>query len=155
MIGLLIAFALASSACQASPPVPPTRNPLVLASVQYGAPLRTFAGLSVFLPTAESGGFRRRGFIIDGGVGQAGARLSFGPAGILEYFESDVRGVVYRTWGEPRGATAKSTYAGVEIGVMIAYVRLSVGAAHRIAGPSGPPANVVSWSVGAQIPLKR
>ena len=128
-------------------------QPLLLPAVQYGSPMRASGGLAVFLPTAEGGTFRRRGFIVEGDVGQSGAKLSFGPSSILEYMEVDARGVLYRTWGSPLRAATHATYAGAEAGIMIAYVRASVGVAHRVAGPSGPRATILSWNAGLQFPF--
>jgi hypothetical protein len=60
---------------------------------------------------------------------------------------------VTRTGQNPRGAGVKSTYVGVEGGLVLMSVRLSAGVAHRTAGAPGASATIFTWSVGAQIPL--
>lgn len=135
-----------------------SRGVLLLPGGQYGSPLRTSGVLAVYVPTKVEGGFRSRGWIADGGVGQAGARASFGRAAVLEYLETDLRGVVYRTWGTPRGASTRSTYIGAEAGMSIAYARFTAGIARRISGArrasgaSGDGATIVTWGVGVQVP---
>jgi hypothetical protein len=66
----------------------------------------------------------------------------------------DVRAVVTRTWDNPRGASANSTYVGGEIGLFSGW-RVSVGYAKRISGPSTGNDHVITWSVGAEIPWFR
>jgi hypothetical protein len=112
------------------------------------------AGLAVFVPTKVDGGFRTRGFIVEGSAGQGGARGSFGFASYLEYMGLDFRGVFTRTGGSPRGASAASTYIGGEAGLTIAYVRVSAGIGQRIAGPDGDHRTIFAWSAGIQIPIK-
>ena len=130
-------------------------DPLFLPSVQYGAPLRTSAGLAVFIPTSEEGGARRQGFIVEGSLGAGGARGSFGIARFIEYAGVDARAVFTRTWASPREASARSTYAGAQAGLSIAYVRVSAGVEHRLSGPSSPKATILSWTVGVEFPLGR
>jgi hypothetical protein len=50
-------------------------------------------------------------------------------------------------------ADAHASYAGVETGMTIAYVRLSIGASHRLTG-SGAKPNIFTWSAALQIPIK-
>jgi hypothetical protein len=140
------------------PPLPapqpqPDLSLMFLPSVQYGAPMRISAGVSVFIPTAASGGFRRDGYIVEAAAGQSGARLSLGRVGYLEYFGLDARAVFSRTWGSPLRASTDSTYAGVEGGMTIAYVRVSIGVAQRLSGASGQHGTTVTWSAGVHYPL--
>jgi hypothetical protein len=151
---IAIGLSLFSGAVHAQQATPSQdHKPVFLPSVQYGSPLRTSGGLGVFLPTKDEGGFRRRGFIVGGDVGQGGAKASFGAASIVEYLEADARGVIYRTWASPRQATGHATYAGAEAGIMIAYVRVSAGVAHRVGGAEGPHATIFSWNAGLQFPF--
>jgi hypothetical protein len=134
----------------------PASKPLqvmLLPSVQYGAPLKWSGGLAVFLPTAVEGGFRTRGYIVEGSVGQGGARGSFGFVSYLESFGLDGRAVVHRTRSSPRGASSNATYIGVEGGASFAYVRASVGIARRVSGASGSDATIPTWTAGVQIPI--
>lgn len=144
----------AAEARQAPPPTIATRERIVFASAQYGAPLRTSASLALFVanpnPTRHP---RMDGWIVEGGAGQGGVRVSVGTAGFLEYFGIDLRGVVSRTFARPRAADARSTYAGAEAGMTIAYVRLSIGAAHRVSG-SGAKPTILTWGAAVQIPIK-
>lgn len=128
-------------------------NLMLLPSVQYGTPLRISGGLGLLVLTAEKGGFRRDGFLVEGVVGQGGASASFGVARFLEYAGLDVRGVLYRTGLSPRGAAADSTYGGAEVGLTIAYVRLGAGLARRLSGASGTSATVGTWKVSVHVPV--
>jgi hypothetical protein len=143
-----------AEARQSPPPTIVRRERIVFASAQYGAPLRTSASLALFVanpnPTRHP---RMDGWIVEGGAGQGGARVSAGTAGFLEYFGIDLRGVVTRTFARARAADAHAAYAGVEAGMTIAYVRLSIGASHRLTG-SGAKPNIFTWSAALQIPIK-
>ena len=150
-IGLLV-LALPLQA-QNAPGTTQRFEPLLLPGVYYGAPEKISGGLAVFLPTHEEGGFRRRGFIADGRVGQGGATGSFGFASIVEYLELDARGAVHRTWASPRGATPHATYLGGEAGASIAYVRFTLGVAHRVSGLSDADETILTWSAGVHFPI--
>jgi hypothetical protein len=148
-------LALALPLAQAKPaPAPGAPYFLLLPSVSYGAPLRTAANFAVFRsnpnPRQEQ---LIEGWMADAGVGQGGVRVSAGLARYLEYFGLDLRGAITRTFGSPRAATPRATYAGVEGGMTIAYVRFTIGVAHRLGG-SGDKATIFTWSGGVQIPIK-
>ncbi len=147
-----VSFAcFAVTTCLATPAL---AQAILLPTVHYGTPLRVAAGVGVYVPTHEEGGFRGRGFIGDAGVGQGGVRASFGCASFLENFGLDLRGVFTRTWKSPRVAPAESTYAGAEAGVTIGYVHASVGVARRLAGPPGSHATLFTWTAGLHVPIK-
>lgn len=131
----------------------PSDGLLFLPGAQYGTPMQTSAGLAMFVPTSDPSRARRGGFLVEGSAGQGGARVSAGPAAFLEYAGLDTRAVLSRMWTSPRGATPHSTYAGLEAGITIAYVRLSAGVAHRIAGAPGPHATIFTWGAGLQFPF--
>ena len=131
----------------------PDLSPMFLPSVQFEAPGRLTAGLSVFLPTRDEPGSGRDGWIVEARAGQSGGRLAFGRAGYLEYLGLDARAFVGRTWRDPLNASPDSTYVGAEGGLSIAYVRVAVGVAQRVAGPSGSKGTVLTWSAGLQLPL--
>jgi hypothetical protein len=128
---------------------------LLLAGGQYGSPMRISAGLALFVPTGDRYRAITEGFLVEGSAGQGGARISAGLARFLEYLGLDGRAVLSRTWTSPRGAAAHSTYGGLEAGLTIAYVRVSAGVAHRIAGAAGPDATIFTWGAGLQIPFWR
>ena len=128
---------------------------MFLPAVQFEAPARLTAGVSVFFPTKAEPGPRREGWMAEARAGQSGGRVAFGRAGYLEYFGLDTRVFVGRTWGEPLNASPDSTYAGVEGGVTVAYVRVALGVAQRLSGPSGKHGTVITWSAGLHVPLFR
>ena len=133
----------------------PDLSVMFLPAVQFEAPGRITAGLSVFIPTHAEGGERRDGWIVEARAGQSGGRLAFGRQGYLEYFGLDARAFVSRTWKRPLNASTDSTYVGAEGGMTIAYVRVALGIAQRVAGPSGDHRTVLTWSAGVHIPLFR
>jgi hypothetical protein len=152
-VHLLLALALPFA--QAKPaPAPGAPYYLVLPSISYGAPLRTSASVALFRSNPNP---RQEqlidGWIAEGGAGRGGVRFSAGYASFLEYLGLDLRGAVTRTFGSPRSATPRSTYAGVEGGITIAYARFTVGIARRLGG-SGDKAAIFSWTAGVQIPIK-
>lgn len=67
-------------------------------------------------------------------------------------FGIDGRLTLTRTWQEAR-STTKTTYAGLEAGLMVSVVRVSLGLGKRIQGPQTARDLVVAWSVGIQLPL--
>lgn len=127
---------------------------LFLPSVQFGTPLKTSAGLGIFIATKVEGGDRTAGLIVEGSAGQGGVRGSFGRASYIEYMGLDLRGVFQRTGSSPRGASARASYVGAEAGLTIAYVRLSIGVGQRVAGPDGEHRTILTWTAGIQIPIK-
>ena len=152
MTSILIAAMLMRPA----PALPqPDKAIMFLPAVQFEAPSRITAGLSVFFPTKVEPGPRSEGYIVEARAGQRGGRVSFGRVGYLEYLGLDTRVFVGRTWGDPLNASTDSTYAGVEGGMTIAYVRVAVGVARRVSGPSGPHGTVFTWSAGVHLPIFR
>ena len=131
----------------------PDLSLMFLPAVQFEAPGRITAGLSVFIPTSDDPGTGRDGWIVEARAGQSGGRLAFGRAGYLEYLGLDARAFVSRTWRDPLIASPDSTYLGADAGLTIAYVRVALGVAHRMAGPSGRYGTVLTWSAGLQVPL--
>ena len=93
---------------------------------------------------AGSGGFR-----VAGGVG---ALETMGP-GLATGL--DLQLVISRTTDGPRHASSQSTYIGAEGGLVITSVRFSLGFAHRIGGSAAELRNILTWSVGVQIPIGR
>ena len=148
------AILLAAMLMRPAPAQPqPDMSIMFLPAVQFEAPARLTAGLSVFFPTKAEPGFRREGFIVEARAGQSGGRLAFGRVGYLEYLGLDARVFAGRTWGDPLNASTDSTYAGVEGGMTIAYVRVALGVAQRLSGPSGKHGTVLTWSAGVHVPF--
>lgn len=144
-----------AEARQAPPPTLPAPFRIVFAGAQYGTPLKASASLGLFRSQPNPARHPQiDGFIVEAGAGPGGVRASAGLAGFLEFFGLDLRGVVTRTFSQPRGASARSTYGGVEGGLTIYYVRLSAGVAHRLAGPPGDKATIFSWGAAVLIPFK-
>jgi hypothetical protein len=142
----------------------PLDHPVFLVGGHYGAPTRLVgtAGVLIAPPkpfkSGSSPDSSRAGLVVAvrGGTGGYGVAVG-GAALALEgpYLTTGFDGVftLTRTGQAPRGAAAVSTYVGGEAGLVLMSVRLSAGAAHRIAGKSGPKATIFTWSVGVQIPL--
>lgn len=147
-----VAMLTLATSAYAQAPAHKDHGPLFLPGVQYGTPLKLSAGLGVYFETGYDDDFTH-GLIVEGSAGQGGVRASFGLAGFLEYVGLDARAVVHRTFHEPRGASADSTYLGGEAGLTIAYVRASIGVGQRIAGGSGEHGTILTWSVGVHVPL--
>jgi len=126
----------------------------LLLDAAYSKALRPNFGASLFLSDGDvknsEGG---SGLIVGGRVGLGGMQVWGGKA-LLGVVNTDVRGVVTRTWNSPRGASANSTYVGGELGCGQLF-RLSVGYAKRISGPSTDNGHIVTWGVGMEIPVWR
>jgi hypothetical protein len=117
----------------------------------YTQPLEANAGASIFWSrnfSSEGGA----GPVVGGSVGQGGLQASGGLAVLGDTGLMDIRAVVTRTWDDPRGASANSTYVGGEVGWGLG-VRLSVGYAKRAAGPSTDGDHILTWGVGLQLPV--
>lgn len=152
---MMAALLLAALSIAQQPPMhTPHLGPMFLPAVSYGRPQGLSAGLSVFLPTADDGR-QRDGFIVDAAAGRGGARVGFGRATFIEYVGLDARAVAARTFDSPNGASARSTYAGLEAGLTLAYVRVSAGVSRRLSGPAGPRATIFTWTAGLQYPIAR
>ena len=124
-----------------------------LFDANYAKPLRWNVGASLFFSHAFSNE-GRGGPIVGGGVGAGGMQAWGGMALLSDVGGGDVRAVVTRTWDNPRGASADSTYVGGEVGWGWG-LRVSVGYARRISGPSTNSDHIITWSVGAEIPWFR
>ena len=126
----------------------------LLLDATYSKPLRSNFGASLFLSdqnvkNSEGGS----GLIVGGSVGPGGMQV-WGGRAVLGLANTDVRGVVTRTWNSPRGASANSTYVGGEFGCGQGF-RLSLGYAKRVSGPSTGNGHIVTWGVGLEIPIWR
>ena len=123
----------------------------LLLDANYAKPVRWNVGASLFLSNGLSneGG---SGIMVGGSVGAGGMQVWGGKATLGNVGNTDVRAIVARTWDSPRGASANSTYLGGEVGWGLG-VRLSVGYAKRIRGPSTDNDHVITWGIGVDIPV--
>ena len=149
-------LAQAAPAADRDPGEGPTLRFLASGEWHYGVPLRNAAGASLFVATGrgrcEDGICVWPGMRATAHVGAGGWRLGAGPSwGPL--FGAEVLVTATRTWSAPRGASADSTYLGVEGGYQFLFVRPAVGVARRVDGPSGPRRTVVTWSITLRVPL--
>ena len=121
----------------------------------YVKPVRWNVGASLFFSHDDvknsDGG---SGLIVGGSVGAGGMQMWGGKALLGNVGNVDFRAVVSRTWDNPRGASANSTYLGGEVGWGLG-VRLSVGYAKRIRGPSTDDGHILTLGVGLEIPVWR
>ena len=141
-------------AAQGGPP-PARVGPVFMPTVHYGAPLRAAGGIVVFQRLGDTrSGVIGNGLVVEASAGQSGARASAGYLGFEDAMALDARLVLSRTWGSPLHASTDSTYAGIEAGLWIAYVRVGAGIARRLAGPSGAHRTVFTWSAGLQFPIR-
>jgi len=125
----------------------------LLLDANYSKPLRWNVGGSLFFSHDDGRGEGAEGIIVGGSVGAAGMQ-AWGGIAALGAPSIDFRGVVTRTWDNPRVASANSTYVGGEVGWGVG-LRVSVGYAKRISGPSTNGDHIITWSVGAEIPWFR
>jgi len=141
----------------------PEGSPLVLFGGRYSAPTRWTGDVAMLFrlgkprQNGDLGDLQEhRGLEVEASAGVGGARLALGPAfvgkppGGPALFGADLLVGLTRTWNSPRGASTRSSYAGLEGGLTLLMVRLSAGIAHRVAGTEGPDANIFTWSVGVR-----
>jgi hypothetical protein len=122
----------------------------LLLNANYSKLLRWTFGGALFL-SHDLGSEGGVGTIVGGSVGKNGMQI-WGGRKLVGFGGGDFRAVLTRTWDNPRGASANSTYVGGEVGFGGLVGRLSVGYAKRIAGPSTGAGHVVTWGVGMEIP---
>ena len=125
----------------------------LLLEANYAKPVRANVGASLLFSddVSSEGG---SGIIVGGSVGAGGMQVWGGKAALGNVGNTDVRAVVTRTWNNPRGASANSTYVGGEVGWGLG-VRVSVGYANRIRGPSTDDGRIITAGVGLEIPWFR
>jgi hypothetical protein len=158
---LVFAFAAPVSAQSASSSFD---HPVILVGGYYATPTRLSGSAGVLIAPPKpfergsSPDSSRLGLVFKGAAGTGGFSIAGGGAALaLEgpFLTTgfDALVTVTRTGHNPRGAGVKSTYVGVEGGLVLMSVRLSAGVAHRTAGAPEASATIFTWSVGAQIPL--
>ena len=131
---------------------------------QWGAPAGVSGNVGVLFGPASSirpgtsPDSSRRGVLVAGSAGVGGISIAVGGAALAREgrclttgFDGLLR--ITRTTGDPRNAAADTTYAGVEAGLVVMGVRLSVGVSHRIGGSSGSHDTIFTFGGGIQIPF--
>jgi len=150
---IIAAATFSSTHAHAQEPEPKyTISTAFLPVVNYNTPLRWTFGGALFHShrfEKEGGG----GVIAGGTVGQHGMQAWGGLGLMTSAGGGDLRAVVTRTFENPRGgASANSTYVGGEVGWGMG-LRLSLGYAKQIAGPSTGKDHVITWGIGMELPL--
>jgi len=135
----------------------------LLFEAKYANAVRWNGGASVLFSSEnvkKSGG--SSGVIVGGSVGRGGVQVWGGKAALVDFgggvrslLTVDARTVVTRTWNNPLGASANSTYVGGEAGLALLLVRFSVGYAGRVSGPSTGDGHIVMGGIGVEIPWLR
>jgi hypothetical protein len=164
--GIWFSLALLSISVPAFAQGAPARgeHPVLLVGGQYGGPTRLVgtAGVLIAPPRPFTPGSSpdssRAGFVVHAGAGTGGIRVAAGGAALAfegPFLTTGFDGLftLTRTRQAPRGASPDSTYVGAEAGLVIMSVRFSAGVARRAAGPAGPHATIVTWSLGLQLPI--
>ena len=130
--------------------------------LSYGSPERAAAHLGVsfgdHIPGAATEGFAMgSGTIAEAAVGMGGGTLGIGRSVVILTEEksvrvlADLKGLISRTWDEPRAASANSTYLGVEGGLSVAFVRFTLGVSKRLEERTQGDEWLYHWGVGIQV----
>jgi hypothetical protein len=130
--------------------------------LSYGSPERWagHVGLSFGDDVPGSGieGFAfGTGTVLETTVGVGAGSFGIGKSLVLLTEEkhlravADLKGIVTRTWNEPRAASADSTYLGVEGGLSVTFVRFTLGVTKRIEERTRGDEWMYHWGVGIQI----
>lgn len=96
------------------------------------------------------------GRILEASIGAGSAKLGVGKSFLVltemkaVRATADYRLTATRTWAFPRGASAHSTYAGIEGGLSLSVLRISLGVSKRIEQRSTGANWLWNWGVGAQ-----
>lgn len=137
----------------------------LLVGAHYASPARLSASLGVLVTLEGSSASdtvpldNARGPLIAVSIGADAGRLELGYGALasggspLLGFGLDGRLTLQRTWQSARDATPNSTYVGLEAGLMLSLVRVSIGVSQRVAGPAGPKGTLLTWSAGLQLAL--
>ncbi len=159
-----LAVAIPSYAQQTTPPAKPgppvpEKRPLFLAGVRTSGPLEKSATVGLLIPLRPlergtdfgSNLFAFRGVLLEAAGGPEGFevaagwgrryRSARGPA----LFGQDVLATAFRK------TTTDTTYVGGEAGITTFGLRVSVGAATRVAGPLESDRTIFTWGIGFHI----
>ena len=101
------------------------------------------------------------GTVIEAAAGMGAGKLGIGRSMVVLTDDrrlrvlADVQLVGGRTWARARGASPHSTYAGVEGGLSISFVRLSFGLLKRLEDRTAGANLLFTWGAGFQIRIGR
>ena len=133
--------------------------------VSFGTPGRAAGTLGVSfgdaIPGEAEGLAIGTGAQIEASVGRGGAKLGIGRSIVILTEEkaarllADVKAVGIRTFDRARGASPHSTYLGVEGGLSLSVLRLTLGVAKRLETKSVGADVLFTWGVGLQIRIGR
>lgn len=68
---------------------------------------------------------------------------------------ADLKAIVSRSWDEPRSASPNSTYLGVEGGLSVSFVRVTLGVSKRLGDRLSGNEWLFHWGAGIQIRIGR
>lgn len=130
--------------------------------LSFGTPDRATAHLGFSfgdkIPSGADEGFAMgTGPVVEASVGMGAGRIGIGRSVLILTEEKslrvygDLKAVATRTWDKPRGASPHATYLGVEGGLSVAFVRLSLGVSKRLEDKSRGANVLFTWGAGVQI----
>ena len=130
--------------------------------LSFGTPERAAAHLGFSfgeaIPSDGSEGFAMgTGPVVELAVGLGAGKIGVGKSILILTEEKssrvygDLKAVATRTWDDPRGASSHATYLGVEGGLSVAFVRLTMGVSKRLEERSQGADWLFNWGPGIQI----
>lgn len=146
------------AAQQSTPPPPPAARPLFLAGARKSGPLGGSATVGILIPVTSpkrgtgygSDWFAHQGVLIEAAAADDGFELAAGwgrrwtPRRGPVLYGQDIMATAFRRKNSP----IDSTYVGGEVGLTMMTVRMSVGVATRVAGPSDASRTIFTWGIG-------
>jgi len=130
--------------------------------LSYGSPERWAGHLGLSfgdnVPGAGIEGFAMgSGTVLEATVGVGAGTLGIGKSLVILTEEkslrviTDLKAIVSRTWDEPRAASVNSTYLGLEGGLSVSFMRLTIGVSKRLEERVEGDEWMYHWGVGIQI----
>ena len=146
----------------AAAPAPALAGSFPYWGLSFGAPGRATAHAGVSfgpdIPGGGSEGFALgTGPVVEASIGMGAGRIGIGRSILILTEENslrvygDLKAVATRTWDKPRSASAHATYLGVEGGLSVAFVRLSLGVSKRLEDKARGANVLFTWGAGVQI----
>ena len=110
------------------------------------------------IPSDGSEGFAMgTGPVVEASIGRGAGKIGIGRSILILTEEkslrvyTDVKAVATRSWDEPRGASPHATYLGVEGGLSVSFVRITMGLSKRLENKSSGASVLFTWGAGVQI----
>ncbi len=142
----------------AAEPAPPAARPLFLAGARKSGPLGGSATVGVLIPVKSpqrgtgygANWFEHQGVLIEAAAADDGFELAAGwgrrwtPRRGPVLYGRDIVATAFRRTDQP----ARATYVGGEVGLTMMTLRMSVGAATRVAGPADADRTIFTWGIG-------